>query len=76
MKIEKILKETPLKVRLQVSNEMMFISLLSKLGFRENKMWEESENEMLSKICKLAEEHTEHQLKQIRKWQDDGSQVR
>jgi hypothetical protein len=69
--VKELLIETPLKTRLQVSNEMMFINLLSVIGFRKDKMWTESENELLSKICKLAEEHTENQLKQIKRWHDD-----
>lgn len=75
MKIKQILKETPLKIRLQVGNEMAFISLLTELGFREDKMWEESENELLSKLMKSASEHTENQLKTIKKWQKDESEI-
>ena len=75
-KIKEILKNTPLKNRLKVNNEMAFIQLLTVLGYREDKMWEDSENELLSKLCKFADEQTEHQLSLFRKWQDDGSPAR
>lgn len=55
---EKILKETPLKTRLKVSTQMAFISLLSELGYRENKMWSEDEEETLNKLFNLPEDYT------------------
>jgi hypothetical protein len=72
--IKKILKETPLETRLKVSNEMAFIMLITELGFRENKMWNENdpkEMELLGKLCKFAEEHTKNQMKTIEEWKKD-----
>lgn len=71
---EELLKETPLNVRLQVSNEAAFICLLRDLGFREERMWEETEedNILLKKIIDFAKEHTKNQLKSIKKWEEDG----
>jgi hypothetical protein len=72
--IEKILKETPLETRLKVSNEMAFIMLITDLGFRENKMWDENdpkEMELLGKICKFAIEHTKNQIETIEEWKKD-----
>ena len=69
--LDKMIKDTPLKTRLKVSNEMAFISLLTELGYRENKAWLESENEILSKLCKAALTHTEHQLEQIEEFKKD-----
>ena len=71
-KIAKILKETPLKTRLEVSNQMAFISLLTELGFREDKYWTDDEDELLKKLCQSAKKHTKHQLQQIEKWKQDG----
>lgn len=71
---EKILKETPLEVRLKVSNEMAFIMLLSELGYRENKMWDESdekEMEILHKLCEFAKKHTASQIREIKEWEKD-----
>jgi hypothetical protein len=76
--ITKILKETPLEIRLKVSNEMAFIHLITELGYRENKAWDETDdkdNEILNKLMKLAKEHTEHQMKTIEKWKDDTTLI-
>lgn len=70
--LEQILKEIPLEIRLQTSNEMAFIELLSELGFRENKMWSDDEDEMLQKLINFAKKHTEHQLERIKDWEKDG----
>ena len=73
--IDKILKETPLAIRLKVSNEMAFIMLITDLGFREDKMWDESNEEdniLLAKLMKFAKEHTDNQLKSIERWKKDG----
>ena len=71
-KLNKILKTIPLKTRIKVANEMAFIDLIVKLGYREEKMWDESEDELLSKLCSLAEEHTSSILKEIDGWTKDG----
>lgn len=71
-RIKKILKETPLKTRLEVSNQMAFISLLTELGYREDKMWTNEEGDLLKKLCQSAKKHTQHQLRQIEKWEKDG----
>ena len=56
--IDKLIKETPLEVRLKVDNEMAFITLLSELGLRDDKMWTKDEDEMLSKLIDFAKKHT------------------
>jgi hypothetical protein len=70
--ISKLMKDTPLKTRFKVDNEMAFITLLSELGLREDSMWTEDEEEMLSKLIDFAEKHAQYQLQTIKKWQDDG----
>jgi hypothetical protein len=69
---KKLLKEIPLKTRLKVSNEMAFINLIVELGYREDKMWTDDENELLAKLCGLAKEHTDSVLKEIEEWKKDG----
>lgn len=70
--ISEITKQTPLETRLKVLNEMMFIDLLTEMGFREDKMWTEDENEQLSKLCDLAKKLTDLQLSEIKQWEEDG----
>ena len=70
--IERILKETPLKTRLKVSTEMAFISLISELGYRENKIWTDDENETLNKLCELAMDLVNDHIKEFEQWQKDG----
>ena len=70
--IREITKNIPLKTRIEVSNEMAFINLITELGYREDKMWTDDENELLSKLCVLAQEHTDSILKDIEEWKKDG----
>jgi hypothetical protein len=70
--LEKILKETPLEVRLNTSNEMAFIVILTELGFRDGNMWSEADDELLKKLCEFAKKHTKYQLERIKEWEDDG----
>ncbi len=73
--VKKILEETPLEIRLKVSNQMFLIHSLTELGFRENKTWDENneeDNKLLLKIFDLAREHTKHQIRNIEQWEADG----
>ena len=45
--LKKLIKETPIKTRIEVVNEMAFMSLITTLGFREKKMWTDDEEELL-----------------------------
>ena len=51
---------------------MKWLSLLTDLGFREDKTWDDRENELLFNLCKLAEEHANYQLEQVNEWLKDG----
>jgi len=73
--ISKILKETPLEIRLNVDNEFAFINLITELGFREDKMWEDCEDPMLRKLIMLANELTKRQIKTIERWEKDGKPI-
>jgi hypothetical protein len=70
--LEKIRKETPLETRLSVLNKMMFIDLLSTLGFRKDKYWTPEEDPLLSKLCEHAQKLTNMQLEDIKEWEEDG----
>ena len=69
--VDRLLKETPLKVRIRVANQMAFINLLSELGYRDG-YWTPDEDEKLQKLCELAEKLTDEHLKDIKEWENDG----
>ena len=70
--IERILKKTPLRTRLKVSTEVAFINLITELGYRENKMWTDDEDETLNKLCDLAKDLVNDHIKKFEQWQKDG----
>jgi len=70
--LEKLTKEIPLKTRIKVGTEMAFINLLTELGYREDKMWTDEEDEILNKLCELASKHTDDILEDIEEWKADG----
>lgn len=53
--IEKLMNEIPLSTHLTVSIQLAMIDLLSSVGFRENEMWTDDEEDVLSIICDSAE---------------------
>lgn len=65
-------KEIPLETRLKVLNQMAFISLLTELGYREEKMWTSDEDERFDKLMDLANKHTEDIMEEISEWEKDG----
>lgn len=69
--ISKLTKNIPLDTRLRVANEISFITLLTELGYRENKMWTQDEDKTLSKLMKFAKKHTDIIMEEIDKWEKD-----
>jgi hypothetical protein len=68
--IQQILDDTPLELVLEVQNQMAFINLITELGYRENKAWRDDDPEddrILSMLCKLAADHTSHQMRNVNK---------
>lgn len=63
--VDRIRFRTTLEQKLQVSNEMAFISLITDLGYREDKMWTEAEDKLLYKLLDLASVHTKNQMDEI-----------
>ena len=66
------IKTIPLKTRLEVANQMAFIDLLTKLGYREDKSWGDDEQDILLKLNESAKDHADWILAQIEKWEKDG----
>ena len=70
--LDKILKSIPLKNRFEVSIQMTFIDLLTKLGYREDKSWTDEEDNKLRKLRSLAEKLSKELLIEIKEWEEDG----
>jgi len=66
--LERLRKKIPLETRLNVNNEAFLINAIFELGYREDKMWTDDEQDTLDKICELAEKLTKEQLKIIEKY--------
>ena len=69
---EEILSNISLKEKINVLNQMAFIDLLTELGYREDKMWTNDEDEILAKLCSLAEKHTENIMEEINHEKQDS----
>lgn len=54
----------PLETKLNVSNELAFINLLSELGYRDG-YWTPEEDHILSKLTILARKHTKMIMEEI-----------
>lgn len=74
--INKLLRETPLKIRLQVLNEMCFVDMLCELGYITEGSWTPDEQEtMLVKISQYCEKLTQSQLEDVEQWEKDGRPI-
>lgn len=65
-------KQIPIRTRIEVCNQMAFISLLSDLGYRKDEMWKEEEEPILNKLCELAKIHTDRILREVKNWEENG----
>lgn len=65
--LDKLRDRTKLETHFKVSNEMAFINLITELEYREEKMWTDEEDEILKKLCGLAQDHTDNLLRQVEK---------
>lgn len=52
--INQLYNEMPLKTTLNVSIQLSMITLLTEIGFREEKMWTDEEEPILKILSKLA----------------------
>jgi hypothetical protein len=71
--IQEFLKNypTPLDTRLNIINQIAFINLITELGYREDKYWTPEEDEILNKLCKLANKHTLDILREIEEYNNN-----
>ena len=70
--IDKLIKNIPLKTRIQVLNEIGFIRLITEMGYREEKSWGPDEEATLQKLKDLAKEHTQFIMEELTEWEEDG----
>ena len=70
--IKEMMKKIPLSTRFRVANQMAFISLLTELGYREDKMWTQDEDEVINKLYGLADKHTADLFDEWVQWEKDG----
>ena len=61
-------KKRQLEDRLYIMNFTTMIDVIVEAGYREDKGWEESEDEQILIINKLAKKLTKDQLKLIKKY--------
>lgn len=65
MNLKNWLEDIPKEIKIEVQIYFDFLELIHELGYRENKIWEEDELEILSKIKSLAKKSSEKILKTI-----------
>jgi len=58
--LTKLISEIPLSTSLKVINQMAFIDFLTEMGFREDKMWTDKEDDFLEQLSTFSTKHTEH----------------
>ena len=63
--------DIPLEITIKVSVEMAFINLIHQLGYREEKVWSESEDELLGKIIRLANIQSDRIMELIKQDKDE-----
>lgn len=59
--------EFSLDTEIRVSTEIAFLNLIHELGYRESKMWSESEDELLKKLMGLAHKQAKEIMELIKK---------
>ncbi len=75
-KVEQILKETPLEIRIKVSCWFALNDIIHESGAREEKMWDESNPDdarMMKILNDATKELTEKIMNNINTWKSDGS---
>ena len=70
--IEDIRKRTPLKTRLNVSNEMLIQSYLVDQKFIPDGFWSDEKEKMYGHFRKFAKELSQVQIKEFKQWEKDG----
>ena len=73
--IKNLSKDIPLEIRFKVLLELFYINLITDLGFREEKMWNENDEEdmkLLNKILETAKKDSESFVEEVERWQKDN----
>jgi hypothetical protein len=65
---------TPLDIRLNIINQIAFINLITELGYRKDGYWTPDEDEILDKLCNLANKHTQYILEEIEEFNNSKNQ--
>ena len=60
--LDEILDNISIETEIEVLNEFAFINLIHDLGYREEKMWNRSDDHILNKLMLSASKHTEEIL--------------
>ena len=66
--VDKILENIPVETEIEVENQLAFINLIHKLGYRDEKMWDKTDDHILDKLLGLADAHTKTILSYERKF--------
>lgn len=67
-----ILRSMPLKIRLDVLNEMMLLSCLVDMKFIPDGYWSDEKEKKYGKFRKFAKEFTKAQIREFKEWEKDG----
>ena len=71
--IDQILKESPLKTRLLVLNEMLIQSYLVEIGHIPDGFWSDGKERKYGRsFRRFAKQLTKYQLSEIKRWEKDG----
>jgi len=71
--IEDILKRTPLKTRLKVTNEMLIQSYLVEIGHIPDGFWSDGKERKYGRsFRRFALQLTKAQIKEFKQWEKDG----
>jgi hypothetical protein len=62
------IKETPLRIAIEVCSQIFCLSILTNLGLRENKSWGEDENELYWKLMDLSIKQSARIIEQLKEY--------
>lgn len=60
---DKMIAEIPVRTKIKVGIEMSMIDLITRMGYREDKMWDDSENDKLTILMTCAKELSDRMFK-------------
>ena len=75
--IKETLIDIPLETRFRILLEVFYLNLITDLGFREEKMWNEYDKddmELLNKILDAARKNSKTFVEEVEEWMKDSQQ--